>query len=591
VLVAGLLALYLGFLAFDPGSCRRLVRASGYYWMLGLVLGAIYALCLLWREQTGGLRRLYELLRLPLGCVVLMLSVWAWLLRADSPGYKILWDEPVQLATAQLMHRERVVGAVTCVFVIQGVPTVLRDYIDKRPPMFPFLVATAHDLLGEDPANAWLVNFFVTGVLLYVLAWSAIKLGRSRRAAVLALLLVATLPMLAVSATSAGMDLLNVTLLMVLVMALILFTSHPSQGTSAWLVAVTLLLAYTRYESVLYVIPVGLVWLGVCWGERRWICPVVWAFLPLGLIFYAWHHTVLENTQDLWELPPELSTRFDWKHVPDNLEALVRLLFSTNGRLQNSLGVTVLGFSGLACLLFAIRKRGDDRLRKSRNLLFLLLGPLVLNLGILMLYFWGNLDDPVATRLALPLMLWLILTAVAGWAAWRDTVRVSLGDWRFPIGFVVVVFLVFTLPAAARDRYTSLNLMRKNLEWEQRFVSAHAYKPDLYITNRSAIPWLVQGQIAISIDRARIRGSELAWHVRHHSFPVIWVAQRVLTEGASGEWAVDPSDMLPAYWELETIAVRRVGFTLTRISRVLSINPPGELISTIKEEGAADEEQ
>jgi hypothetical protein len=194
------------------------------------------------------------------------------------------------------------------------------------------------------------------------------------------------------------------------------------------------------------------------------------------------------------------------------------------------------------------------------------------NFGVLMCYYWGELTDPIVTRLALPLHLLLTWCAVAGWAEWRALVP-RWGSWRIPALATAATLLLLTLPTVAQRRY-SVNLGARNLAWEHRVLSRIWPRPDLIITSRAPVCWLAERQPSIGFERARGRESDLRWHLDHQSFDEIFVMQRVLTLGAGGGWAVDASDRLPDSWKLQTLAVRRVGLTLTRISRLAGIEGP-----------------
>jgi hypothetical protein len=299
----------------------------------------------------------------------------------------------------------------------------------------------------------------------------------------------------------------------------------------------------------------------------------VWALLPLALVLYAWHSTVLSNTPSLWELRPEQSHRFSFAYAPNNLAHAWRFLFAVGWSLPNSALVTTAGLlGGIIAAIRMIQRRSV--LGSSERAALAIIGTGVLvSFAMLMCYYWGELDDPLVSRLSLPLHLLLVIAAIAGWrelAAWVP--RCSL-QWRWLGGVVAVVLLTITIPAAARDRYTANNLMRKNFDWERTIAAKFWPAPDLVITNRSPICWLADGVCSISVDRARLRLDQLQWHLQHHSFATVLVMQRVLTRGAAGGWVVDPTDVLPERCRLEEVAVRRMGLTLTRVSRVVEVEP------------------
>jgi hypothetical protein len=124
----------------------------------------------------------------------------------------------------------------------------------------------------------------------------------------------------------------------------------------------------------------------------------------------------------------------------------------------------------------------------------------------------------------------------------------------------------------AQHRYTASNLTRRNIEWEERVLEKPA--PGLIITHHAAICWLADCRPAIGFDRrARARsGPALASRAPH-----VW---RRAGDAAAchrqqcGRLERRSGRSCAQTWQMEEIAIRRVGLGLTRISRLLSIDPP-----------------
>jgi hypothetical protein len=94
------------------------------------------------------------------------------------------------------------------------------------------------------------------------------------------------------------------------------------------------------------------------------------------------------------------------------------------------------------------------------------------------------------------------------------------------------------------------------------------------ISNRSPLAWISAQIASISVDRARLRGAELHWHLQQRSLGNILVCQRISARGPEDSSTVDESDQLPSDWLLEEVAVRRFGPTLCRVSRLVSVPAP-----------------
>ena len=165
----------------------------------------------------------------------------------------------------------------------------------KRPLFFPFLTSLVHDVTGYRPANAFGLNAGLTFLLLGL----ACMLGRllaGRVAGWLAVVLLAGLPLLAHNATGGGFELLNlVMILATMLLGVRAVEKRDAPAITAFCFA-GLLLAQVRYESVIYLGPVGLVVLWVWWREGRAVLswPVIVA--PLLMATGVFHLQLAAST-------------------------------------------------------------------------------------------------------------------------------------------------------------------------------------------------------------------------------------------------------------------------------------------------------
>lgn len=183
------------------------------------------------------------------------------------PVMRVQFDETSLVNTSQTMHRVRATMMVTGAVPFDGEFVALENTIDKRPPLFPFLVSVLHDATGQRIANAFAVN----GLLLAAALFLAFAFARRRLGAVAATaapLLLLALPMTTVCATSAGFDLLAVVLFGVVLLAAHDFVAEPDDARGALFLATGVLFAQSRYESLFaFALLAGLA--GFC-VRRRW---------------------------------------------------------------------------------------------------------------------------------------------------------------------------------------------------------------------------------------------------------------------------------------------------------------------------------
>lgn len=565
-----LLAVFVGFIWFTPEQCALLVGATGYWWALAVVGGTFGALG--WCVRETGWPAFWQKIWPGRGHAGFVLLAALLVIGMDRPGYKILFDEPMLDATAFTMHYERQFGTVTRAFPLPGLFTVLRTSLDKRPPVYPFLVASLHDVSGRRSANAIIVNEAGTVILFWIVWLLARRYGGSPAAGSVGVALLATFPELGVCATSAGMDLINLVALGALWLGLLGYLDRPGPARASLLVGLTLLATYCRYESVLYVGAAGLTWFVIARKKSTWRPDAVWLLLPIGLLLYAWHFQVLEHSVNLWELRPDQNQRFSLAYATNNLSHAATFLFTPGWRLPNSVLLSVGGIAGGIWLLWRLGRRKATIEDAALAALAAMGTCLLTGFALIMCYYWGELDDPLVTRLALPLHLLFTLLAVAGW---REVISGQFSrGWRGPACLVGTVALALTVPTVALARYSAGYPLRRSIEWEQRVVAAQATAPDLILSNRSPVVWLADGRPALSIDRARLRETELRWHLQHHTFNFVLVIQRLFPAPTNRGWEVDVADRTPSNWRLEEIASRRIDATLTRISRLVEVSAP-----------------
>lgn len=608
-------AFALGFLAFGVQRSRILVRQFGYYTIAGTFAWAVYAVFRIGPGIGGVVRRISRRDWLQAGAVV---GACTLIVLLTTPiNYKILYDEMVLQATASDMHIYREVSTVVRAYLVDGVFAPFDSYLDKRPFFYPFLVSLVHDATGYREGNAFAVNVVLLPlILLQVYLFSRRLCGHvGALAAVLAL---GTLSTLAQSSTSAGMETLNLAMIVLTMHLAVLYLDAPDEPRLAALILAAVLLAQTRYESSLFVLPVAIVVLEGWRRAGRIILPVAAILAPALLIPYAVHNTYLSGTPSLWELRENESTRFSTEHLLPNLQHAFGYFFDTGRGLTNSLWLSSAGFAAMvygAAVLWRRRKSFADHLRVRRggpqlngaarvwsdvSPVFVLVAfsmAVLANLAVLMFYYWGQLDDPTVSRLALPVSLVLALAigfaadrfylpaSAAGGAGSSAPGRFEIRWWRARVGWFAAggaAFAYLWSGIVANEQHSRRNTLAQELAWECRFVEARPPGERLVITNKSSLPWMLHRISAIGMDNARRRVDALRYQLAHDNFCELLVTQEYRPTSAVGEFQLDPVDRLPEWFVLETIAEKRFGAHLDRISRLVEIKPHESTSSPVK---------
>lgn len=570
----GVLAILIGFKILSAKTAGELIKAWGYYVIAGtfgwwVVVGVKCIACSGWRPGFGKPSEGWQM-------AGLILALTGVAVITTPYAYKILFDEAVIQSTAWNMHMEREIGALGRAYEVEGLLRSLQTYLDKRPYFFPFLVSLVHDVTGYRALNAHLLNTALMPVclgLMYVLG----RRLAGHRAGLVALASLGGFSLLAVNATGAGLEMLNLVMILMAMWAAARYLEAPDDRRLGFFLLTVILLAGTRYESSLYVVCGAGVVVAGWWRERRIRLPLVAIVAPLLLVPCALHNTYLSGTPVLWELRDGYEVRFSYDYLVANLAFAREYFFNLGPGIANSIWLTVAGGGSVLALLWRAVSRRRERLAFSgTRLAIFLIGLGVLgNLALLMAYYWGDLSDPVVSRLSLPFqaLLALAIAAALGMVpvAWQT--RAAGGA----LAAALACYLAFGLPV--NWRLTALNTTETAQRWEERVVAARGPATRLVLTDKSPLSWFVRGVGSTTIERGLLRKDALAFHLRHHSYEEILVTQTLVPTSADGDLRVARADVLPPEFVLEPIAERRIGSRLQRISllREIKVDVPAAL--------------
>ena len=112
----------------------------------------------------------------------------------------------------------------------------------------------------------------------------------------------------------------------------------------------------------------------------------------------------------------------------------------------------------------------------------------------------------------------------------------------------------------------------QEVEWEHD-VAISRPGPLLLITNKSAIPFVLWHIPSLLCDTARLRGEQIRYHLKEGTFKEVLVTQALRPTTANGDRGVDPEDVMPDNFRMESVAEKRFGGRWLRMSRIVAIDP------------------
>lgn len=504
--------------------------------------------------------------RFSISIVTVILAASAFQLAHEDFGYKILMDEYNLTATSLNMHLNKSAYTPTRGVDVQGDFEFIQGYVDKRPFLFPFLVSIIHDLTGYRVSNPHVLNAILTVALFLVIYMAGFHLGK-KRGGVLAVLLLAGLPLLGQNATGAGFELLNFLLIALTLYLSLSLTARPGLDKETLLVLSAILLAHIRYESFLFLFPVLLL-LALRWKANSKIGPgwitvlAPWLLAPL-ILQNRW----FRSRTDLWELPSEVTNPFSISYIPENVGHAVMYFFNLSPEYPNSFLLTVLGSLSLFFLLVVSLKRLKNWTRfKPRDYDVLGLWGLVLILHLLVIlaYHAGKLDSHFATRLGLPIHLILVLAPV--WVLVKE--KLSPRFWNTLLVGSVIFLTTISASRSSQAIFTKKNFYEREFRWAKALLDEQAESSYLVLDSRLS-HWLSYKKQGMHINQSSLLKDASGTTFLHANIQDVFVIQRIEMDPASERLSIISGDELPDF-ELELVDeyISRPFFGV-RLSRII----------------------
>jgi hypothetical protein len=233
----------------SPKSIYFILENSGYYFIFfSFFLWLAYLVKLNFANLKFILLKHYDGLLLSTVLVVLIFCI-------APPKFKILNDETNLVGVSMSMYQSKKASLPVQGFNLDYRRPEYQTTIGKRPLLYPLLVSFVHSLRGYSAYNGFVANF-ILGILTLFVIFLFIGDYFPRIYALLAILILASLPNFVMWITSSGFETLN---LFFIVVTLFLFkkvlSSRNIQQTEL-LFLTLVLLAQCRYESIIFTLSI-----------------------------------------------------------------------------------------------------------------------------------------------------------------------------------------------------------------------------------------------------------------------------------------------------------------------------------------------
>ena len=386
------------------------------------------------------------------------LTICALIFQANHSEFRVFADEVELLATSRAMYFDKGVSYQTTSYRDTTRARMSKSDFDIRPTLYPFIVHLFHHGLGYQPQNSIRANGLICFLLLQAI-FLFVSQFYGLGGALTATLFVAAHPIVALTATSGGYDLTSTFFLFLSLTLSYQVLQKRSPQLEALLEATLVLLALTRFESVLYSLIIGgfFCWSNVLTPKRGlfFLSPIFLA-LPVWLRFAKIEHPILRSETKLFSFESFLS---------NNLVFLKSLTSFGVETFPFSPALHLTGLFGLGLLgvkLFQQRKN----ISSSTKMFALLLSTVSVTCWIIITaHFWSKITDPFVYRHYLPVTLVLSILALPAVVLVLRKLRANL------ILASVLALFVFVLSVPKAMQLTSM----RNGRFAARYYQALEY--------------------------------------------------------------------------------------------------------------------
>lgn len=406
-IIASITALLVSFHFTSPQQAVHIIKFCGLWLTLATFLIFIFELRtpikhLRWNNITEGLRSHWPAL-------ILILCATGYLHLHIDRSFKILYDEHTLSSTAMNFYIDGQAFVQAASHQMNGEVITQAGFVDKRPSFFPFCVAILHQLTGFRPSNAFWLNSGLTGLLL-TLVYLIVQRVCDKKHACLSIILLSSLPLFAQNTTGGGYELLNLCLISSLILAGMYYLQAEGNKGLNLLIIIGVLLASTRYESILYTLVPVLLWGIKSLRNQKFTLTWFAALSPLTLIPPLLSYSIFKSDNRFIQTTNE--NFFSLKHLAHNLREATHYLFDLHGNFSNSALLSTVGFISLLIIaIFVIRRLHSLHIANDSFYTLAAVSAIVaLNTSLALTCYWGAWTDPTTSRFSLPLQLLFAIT-------------------------------------------------------------------------------------------------------------------------------------------------------------------------------------
>lgn len=434
------------------------------------------------------LPRLFRLIPLRSRAAFFMGLGILWLLTSHPFQLKILLDEYIIYAQSQALYEEGEATVAEYAANAGSEVVKLQTRVDKRPITFPLAVSILHRLWGASVINVWVVSALC--LLLFCASLIAILrvLDPHQVRSRILILAIASVPLLSSTATSGGIDLPNTALIAATIALALIHLQQPTFRAALALVASAILLANTRYESILF-LPISTLFGWFLIRQHAWAwtlpCIALVGAIPVGGLVY-----LQLTTPAMQQFAGTETHLFSLSFLPAHAASFFHFLAVPDRANPTNPAVFWLAVVSTGIWLLGARRKGG--LSNPEKLILAAVGLIFVRSLAVLCFNYGDALQHSQHRLFLPEYLALFLTIAAGTAHLH---RFRAGE---PIArlFFWILFLSFvgwSIPTSTHAVYEEKNFFRKEIAWARNEILPASDPAFARVFSHRPVVWIAEG--------------------------------------------------------------------------------------------------
>jgi len=489
-----------------------------------------------------------------------------------SYEYRILFDEYVLGGTSLMYHTKGEAFHGSFLPFRDGISSVSWSVVDKRPCFFPFILSLIHGLFGYSPNNVFALNT-VLSFCLFLLVYGFVASVFGRRWGVFCQLVIAGLPLLGLSATSGGYEVMNLCFITVLSIAGLRYLRSEGVRGLDFLVMSAVVLANCRYESIIYsLIPILLFVYKSLRDRRLWMDRIA-SIGPVFMLYPLMNNRVFYSKDAFFQTSKE--DFFGLNYLIDNTRAAFEFVFDFNGYLPNSLFISL--FGGFGLLVFVLNSMSFWSLKECvldrdvRLLLISLVFSVLLITVLALSMFWGAWTDIMTSRFSLPLHLLFVFLIPFSWHA-------IFGDFQSPkYLFLLPLIYLFGIGFSLNARQLAIPRLSAayGYNWILKEPPSNWSKDETLVVSEGSLGAEMYGYYSIPLSFVSKSGKILKEFSERPFFSNIVFAEYHEESPFNGEAYNSDGVEIPEFLILETEDERRFLFDYVfKLSRLTGMKMP-----------------